>query len=608
MSSFAFVRSIEALQGLAIGLILLVVLLGGNREIANPDGIDIDWAAQTDDQPLVWQSGNQVNLGFTDDLLLFDLRYRNPPQDESLWISLTPTFHDSVVVEHFDQSGGLISQTIKGDKQLATASTALDLEQLLFPIPQEASQTRIVMASVGNLRALVQVGLAQDFFRKTFVQGALQFFVMALIVLGALWCAVYALISKNSLLAWAGAYLSAWLVLLLGMSNVLVLYAPEFALLSHHMVSVGAISSTLFGAMTHANLLQHLTRTTWLFQTLKGAALLSVVWIALYALGFERLALSFNIWMVSVVPIVMLIGIAMAKPRSRLLSLFWRRIRVIYGGLFVIVTVTGVSGLGVGNQLSMTFFHALITLLILAYVLMALHNLEKRFLLRSQIRTRTLLQAKVLLEEQLNDQRSLVSMMSHEIKTPLTTLKLLTRKLANKPAVDSQIAHIDHVVDQSQMLELLVSGSRKYELVDLNLLVISEIDNLSYRLTKKPLVEFKTRGPTQLRCDPFVVRTVVRNVVENAFKYGLKPLNIGVSLIGKEGRVILRVKNPTDFPTQLDAALIFDKYWRADSVRGLRGTGLGMWIVKRLCRSHNYGIRAHTKGGQFVVDVSFRDA
>lgn len=596
------------LQAIAIVVLLLVIAVVGNRDVATSPSADIAWAEQRGSETLEFEPGNRVNLGYTDSRLLFEIRHHNSSNIQDHWISLKPTFHDSVVVEHYSRTSQLVGRTIKGDREIASESTALDLEQLLFNVPTEATRSVITITSVGNLRALVRVGDAQEFFRSTFIQGALQILVMAVILLGAVWCLLYAVTSSSGLMAWASGYLTFWVILLVGMSNFLVVYRPEWGLISHHMVSVGALGSTLFGAMTHAKLLEHLTRAGWLFRTLQIAAGFSGLWIIFYVLGFERLALSLNIWLVSVVPVLMIAGIAVAKPRSRLLAVFWYRIRILYGGLFLVVSVTSISGLGVGNQLSMTFFHALITVLILAYVLLSLHNLEKRFLLRSQIRNRTLLQAKALLEEQLNDQRSLVSMMSHEIKTPLTTLKLLTRKLANRPAVDSQIAHIDHVVDQSQMLELLVSGSRKYEWLDLNLLIISEVDNLSHRLTDKPAVEFKTRGSTQLKCDPFVVRTIVRNVVENAFKYALTPPHIAVSLIGQEGRVVLRVKNNTDFSETADASMIFEKYWRADSVRGLRGTGLGMWIVKRLCRSHNYGIKAQTRAGQFVVDVSFRDA
>jgi signal transduction histidine kinase len=596
------------LQAIAIVVLLLVIAIVGNRDVATSPSVDIAWAKQLGSDTLEFEPGNRVNLGYTDSRLLFEIRYHNSPSIHDHWISLKPTFHDSVVVEHYSRTGQLVARTTKGDREIASESTALDLEQLLFNVPPEAARSVITITSVGNLRALVRVGDAQEFFRSTFIQGALQILVMAVILLGAVWCLLYAVTSSSGLMAWASGYLTFWVILLVGMSNFLVVYRPEWGLISHHLVSFGALGSTLFGAMTHAKLLEHLTRAGWLFRTLQIVAGFSGLWIMLYLLGFERLALSLNIWLVSIVPVLMIAGIAVAKPRSRLLAVFWYRIRVLYGGLFLVVSVTSISGLGVGNQLSMTFFHALITVLILAYVLLSLHNLEKRFLLRSQIRNRTLLQAKALLKEQLNDQRSLVSMMSHEIKTPLTTLKLLTRKLANRPAVDSQIAHIDHVVDQSQMLELLVSGSRKYEWLDLNLLIISEVDNLSHRLTDKPAVEFKTRGSTQLKCDPFVVRTIVRNVVENAFKYALTPPHIAVSLIGQEGRVVLRVKNNTDFSETADASMIFEKYWRADSVRGLRGTGLGMWIVKRLCRSHNYGIKAHTRAGQFVVDVSFRDA
>ena len=334
-------------------------------------------------------------------------------------------------------------------------------------------------------------------------------------------------------------------------------------------------------------------------------SLAAIVLIAAYIIGFQRQALQTNIIMISIIPLIMFIGVLIVKPRNRILGIFWRRIRVFYAGLFVIVSVTAISGLGVGNQLSLTYFHALLTMIVLMFLMLTRSSLERRFYVRSQIRNRTLKQAKMLLEDQLQDQRSFVSMLTHEIKTPLTTLKLMTRKIAQSDAVGAQINHIDHVVDQTRMLEMMVTGSTTEREVDLQNLVLAEINRLSQTTENPAEVVFRWRGQTLMQSDPVVVTTIIRNLLENANKYRTPNTRIFLSIFDVRGYLGLRIRNHTLYPIS-DPADVFEKYWRSDRVTGIRGTGLGLWILKKICRANGYQIKCKMVDDQFVIEVVFR--
>jgi len=51
---------------------------------------------------------------------------------------------------------------------------------------------------------------------------------------------------------------------------------------------------------------------------------------------------------------------------------------------------------------------------------------------------------------------------------------------------------------------------------------------------------------------------------------------------------------------------VFEKYWRSDRVTGIRGTGLGLWILKKICRANGYQIKCKMIDDQFVIEVVFR--
>ena len=563
--------------------------------------------SQEGEQSIIGQS-QFANLGFTKDSLEFDIVYANIDfLRRQRYLSVGPSYTDYIQVKHFDAWNNQIKVEWKGDRVAHSPSKRWDFDfgNYVFEVPSNASRSTLMLSGTGNLRAHVNVLNQSELIRMTFHSAGIQYFVLALLFFGAMASLSFGIFTRDGILVTVGYYLSAWSVLLLGLSNLVRVYYPETNQLSDYFVSLGALSATGLGAYTHARIIEYGTRSKVLSLTLRAVSLASIVLIAAYVFGFQRVALQSNIIMISIIPLIMFIGVLIVKPRNRIVGIFWRRIRVFYAGLFVIVSVTAVSGLGVGNQLSLTYFHALLTMAVLMFLMLMRSFLERRFYVRSQIRNRTLKQAKILLEDQLQDQRSFVSMLTHEIKTPLTTLKLMTRKLAQSDAVGAQISHIDHVVDQARMLEMMVTGSTTEREVDLQNLVLAEINRLSKTTENPAEVVFRWRGQTLMQSDPVVITTIIRNLLENANKYRTPNTRIFLSIFDVRGYLGLRIRNQTLYPIS-DSAAVFEKYWRSDRVTGIRGTGLGLWILKRICRANGYQIKCKMIDDQFVIEVVFR--
>lgn len=594
-----------------ISVVLFVALmLSGSNQFSRSEEIAAITASsysQEGEQSIIGQS-QFANLGFTEDSLEFDIVYANIDfLRRQRYLSVGPSYTDYIQVKHFDAWNNQIKVEWKGDRVAHSPSKRWDFDfgSYVFEVPSNASRSTLMLSGTGNLRAHVNVLNQSELIRMTFHSAGIQYFVLALLFFGAMASLSFGTFTRDGMLVTVGYYLSAWSILLLGLSNLVRVYYPETNQLSDYFVSLGALSATGLGAHTHARIIEYGTRSKVLSLTLRAVSLASIVLIAAYVFGFQRVALQSNIIMISIIPLIMFIGVLIVKPRNRIVGIFWRRIRVFYAGLFVIVSVTAVSGLGVGNQLSLTYFHALLTMAVLMFLMLTRSFLERRFYVRSQIRNRTLKQAKILLEDQLQDQRSFVSMLTHEIKTPLTTLKLMTRKLAQSDGVGAQISHIDHVVDQTRMLEMMVTGSTTEREVDLQNLVLAEINRLSKTTENPAEVVFRWRGQTLMQSDPVVITTIIRNLLENANKYRTPHTRIFLSIFDVRGYLGLRIRNQTLYPIS-DSAAVFEKYWRSDRVTGIRGTGLGLWILKRICRANGYQIKCKMIDDQFVIEVIFR--
>lgn len=120
------------------------------------------------------------------------------------------------------------------------------------------------------------------------------------------------------------------------------------------------------------------------------------------------------------------------------------------------------------------------------------------------------------------------------------------------------------------------------------------------------------RGPASVRMrleaafvvgEPDELRLILGNLLENALKYSPADTKVDIRLRNRAGRVLLEVM---DRGAGVDPSLkgrLFQPFRRGDT--GVRGKGLGLWIVKRMVRVHNgkVGVRPR-KGGGSIFRVS----
>jgi two-component system sensor histidine kinase MprB len=212
----------------------------------------------------------------------------------------------------------------------------------------------------------------------------------------------------------------------------------------------------------------------------------------------------------------------------------------------------------------------------------------------------TMLQA---LEASLSAQRQLVADASHELRTPLTSLRtnieVLQRSAALPPADRERL--LDDVVGQLEELTVLVGDvmelargnepERTTEEVRLDPLVAAAVDR---ERKLAPQNRFVTRlDGDVVRGVPARLDRAIRNLLDNAVKWSSPGGEVEVAVCG--GEVTVRDHGPG--VSAEDLPLVFDRFYRSPSARGLPGSGLGLAIVRQVAESHGGSVTAEQAEG-----------
>lgn len=219
-------------------------------------------------------------------------------------------------------------------------------------------------------------------------------------------------------------------------------------------------------------------------------------------------------------------------------------------------------------------------------------------------------------------QTSFVSMVSHELRSPVTTIRMAGQLIYDKreelPSALKRSAELQHAQVQNldAMLSDLLEISRYdagamalvTESVDVGVLVQKVVDALEpLALDNGVIARLRIEGSTNAEIEPRRIERIVRNLVVNAFEYAEgKPVDILV--IGNESAVAVEVMDHGVGLTSDQAAHVFDRFWRADSsrVRKTGGTGLGLTIAREDALIHGGSLAATGElgsGATFLLTI-----
>ncbi len=228
-------------------------------------------------------------------------------------------------------------------------------------------------------------------------------------------------------------------------------------------------------------------------------------------------------------------------------------------------------------------------------------------------------------ERELNlqrDRKMLLLSLSHDIKTPLSAIKLYSKALSKGLYTDSekQLEIAENINAKADEIEgyvsQIITASREDFLsldVKMGEFYLSELvtEIKQYYTEKLSLVkiEFFVDDYTDCLlvgdCDRSV--EVIQNIIENAIKYG-DGQNIVIGFSEEEGCLLVTVKNSGCSIDDTDLTHIFDSFWRGENAENIKGSGLGLYICRQLMNKMNGDIFAQIKDGYMCVTAVFGKA
>ena len=196
------------------------------------------------------------------------------------------------------------------------------------------------------------------------------------------------------------------------------------------------------------------------------------------------------------------------------------------------------------------------------------------------------------IKKMLHAKERLMLDVSHELRSPLTRLKLALEFLpegATKESLKEDVAVMESMITEILETARLRDGYAKLNLkeIDLVTLVGSIIAGFA---GSSPGVEAKDM-PDSMRfvVDPELCRTVLKNIITNAIKYsGSDKGPVSVSLLRKTGFVIVEVRDHGAGIPEEDLPYIFEPFYRVEKSRSqiIKGYGLGLNLCKTIMEAH----------------------
>ena len=212
-------------------------------------------------------------------------------------------------------------------------------------------------------------------------------------------------------------------------------------------------------------------------------------------------------------------------------------------------------------------------------------------------------------------QRRFVSDASHELKSPLASLRQYAEVAHAHPDRISAAELSDAVLEEGARLERLVQGmlvlSRADEGglalrvadVDLDDLLLAEAERL--RAVGAIDVDVTEVHPVRVQGDLGLLSQVTRNLADNAARHARARVRFGVAQ--GPARVVLTVEDDGGGIPSADRERIFERFVRLDEARArdAGGSGLGLAIVREIVRAHGGDVRvdAASDGARFVVEL-----
>lgn len=212
-----------------------------------------------------------------------------------------------------------------------------------------------------------------------------------------------------------------------------------------------------------------------------------------------------------------------------------------------------------------------------------------------------------------NVRKDFVSNVSHELKTPLTSIAgfadiLVHGKLDDEKTkkfakiIEKNSLQMKEVIDDLLTLASLEKDNIQVEMnvESINPIIEEALENVEYKKKEKNItIDYKVQSDLKIYCSKPLLRVAIINLLTNAISYSDNNKNIIISTTETDKSYLISVKdNGVGIPKK-DQDRIFERFYRVDKARSKSsgGTGLGLSIVNHIMSLHGGSVSCESKEG-----------
>jgi signal transduction histidine kinase len=623
------------LRSLCLGHWLVMTLLGWlllsghvhakdhitQRAWLDDPGAQLSWP-EVQSQPFQPFQG-MLSQGFGDSVIWLKLRidpdaFRPSQQDsDRLVLRIRPVYLDDIRIYDPLSSLGLVGQT--GDLHHPRLEEFQGLDMML-PIARgkQARDIWVRMASKSTRQIDIQALNVDDLSPRILKQSLVFSVYLGLVALLAVWGLVYGAFSREALIGAFGIKQVFALLFAIASLGHLRAFWPENwpAWLVNELTIFFSIFAVSSAVLFHVLLIREFKPPRWIQLMLWAMLALLPLKLLILAFGWTTLALQVNMKEVLLAPLIFLVSVFLSKgwdqgsPQRPALS------KPVVVGFYVIMTsfllmaalpaLGWISGTEIG--LYIVQVHGLLTafliLLLLQYRAHVLNKIQRENAITLE---RTLLQSqqdRLVLKEQ----EKLLTMLAHELKTPLATMTMrLDANASGSPQIRQAIREMNGVIERCVQITQL--GDRRLVACPAPLDLLNTVTQAIAASTQPQRIQLQASGPIPAQTDSQLAFIVLNNLIENACKYAAPDtpiqVNVQVPMQAKPSFARIEIINspgPAGWP---DADKLFEKYYRSPHARRQAGTGLGLFLARNLTQvlGWNLDYAPHEGCIRFVVQI-----
>lgn len=260
--------------------------------------------------------------------------------------------------------------------------------------------------------------------------------------------------------------------------------------------------------------------------------------------------------------------------------------------------------------------HIMLTIFVIYYIWVpyrAIAEYQQRYAIQEETK---------LLKKVEGLKQNFISLMSHDLKTPVAKIAGIVDILKREHNVDDKLKkYHEMLADSTQELNRFItsildltkieSNNLKLQIIsrDVNSIIETVVEDLKYEINEKQMNVSLELGPLYpINIDVILIKRVISNIVENSLKYAGIGKNISIKTWDDEQWTYIEISDNGVGIKNEDLEHIFERFYRVknDANYEIKGSGLGLYLVRYFIRLHGGDIAVKSeieKGTSFLINL-----